>query len=227
MRGVLCYTDKGAGLGDRVHVLLNLLRWAWALDVRLNIPPPCKWLSPNHNFGAPLECNSTWDRYLSVAPRSLLTAEPCALILRNFYAVDARLLDAAPVTVQKSQFVREEALKLSRDMGLPPKYDFMHIRRTDAIRECNTNLVRMKRILRDRRFVTAHVVYTTDEPDAAYSDAITEALATRNLTVYRPQEWLLPRFPRDNYMVFSIEEHLMSTASATHEWHRRESCPPS
>lgn len=225
MRGVLCYADRGAGLNDRVNVLSTLLKWAWVLNARLNVPPPCRLLTPQHNFGARLDCNYTWDRYISVEPRDLMTTDPCSLKLTNFYAISSKIAHTeVPVRVERSPLVKREALKLCADMRLPTKYDFIHIRRTDAKHECDTSISRMRAALRDRSFTTSHVVYATDEMRPAYNNELVEILKKKNLTVYFPRTWLLPRFPGDNYMMFSIEQHLLARAAGKHQWRRKYSC---
>ena len=229
---VLCYTEPPrnfAGLGDRYHVFTHLLKWAWALNVTLNVPPPCKMLTPRHNHNIPIDCDFTWDRYFTVKPSHLFTTNPCSLQLTNFYhlndLVSIPVETESPVSVTRSSYVIEETSKLSKDMGLPREYDMIHIRRTDAAWQCDTNVERMERILSNHTFATTHVVYATDERDANYNNRLIQTLQNRNLTVDRPYDWLVGRFPRDNYMVFSIEQYLYENAAATHQWRRGHSCP--
>ena len=228
---VLCYTEPArnfAGLGDRYHVFSHLLKWAWALNVTLNVPPPCKMLTPRHNHNIPIDCDFTWDRYFTVKPSHLFTTNPCSLQLTNFYhlndLVSIPVETESPVSITHSSYVIEETSKLSKYMKLPREYDMLHIRRTDVIKYCDTSISRMERILSKHTFATTHVLYASDERDANYNNRIIQTLQNRNLTVDRPYDWLVGRFPRDNYMVFSIEQHLYGNAAATHQW-RRQNCP--
>lgn len=109
-------------------------------------------------------------------------------------------------------------------MKLPSQYDFIHIRRTDAIQECDTGLSRMQPILHKRSFKTMHVVYATDESNTKYNEILMAVLQKRNMTVYFPNKWLQLWFPKDNYMRFSIEQHLMGQAAEKHQWRRNISC---
>ena len=225
MRGVFCYNDWGAGFNDRKEVIRSLLRWAWLLNAQVNLPPPCRLLTPQHNFHIPLDCNFTWDRYITLEPQHLLTTKPCSLEFGNFYDISVKMLADTPVRVGFSPFVAQETVKLSQEMNLPIQYDFIHIRRTDSTHECDTNVLRMKHILKSRSFNTRHVVYATDESDEKYNGALIEVLEKRNLTVYRTKKWLQNRFPQDNYMMFSIEQYLFDHAIGKHQWRRKFSCP--
>ena len=233
---VLCYTEEPpqywGGLSDRVWVLTGLLTWAWASNVTLNVPPPCKMLTPMHNLNIPIDCHVTWDHYFTMKPSHLFTTNPCwvpcSLQLTKFYElndlVSIPVETESPVSVTHSSYVIEETSKLSKDMKLPREYDMLHIRRTDVIKYCDTSISRMERILSKHTFATTHVLYASDERDANYNNRIIQTLQNRNLTVDRPYDWLVGRFPRDNYMVFSIEQRLYGNAAATHQW-RRQNCP--
>ena len=251
MPGVLCYPERGggAGLGDRWYVFTCLVNWAWALNATVWVDPPCKMLSKAHNYGRPLDCGITWDRYFDVTPSHLFmnpaNGPGCTLELPEYYnSFLSQLHNAFPSTaswplpvgvngppgtekpsVKRSSFAIEEASKLSKDMGLPREYDMIHIRRRDAKHECDTNVERMVNMLKRRTFATTHVVYATDERDPNYNNCLIQTLQNRNLTVHVPYSWLDGRFPRDNYMVYSIEQYLHENAAATHQWRRGVSCP--
>lgn len=228
---VLCYRDPSemAGLNDRRAVISNLLKWAWALNATLNLEPPCKMLAAVHNRGIPISCNVTWDRYFDIEPKRLLTYQPCSVQLSSFYSLAShvRVLEtkAIPVHLAPSRFVIQQAETFAQDSALPAQYDMIHIRRTDAISECNTSLSRMRGILKTHAFKTTHVLYGTDETDQNYNDNLIRVLQDRLLTVYDVESTLRMRFPTDNYMAYSIGHYLMQHAVSRHEWRREFSCP--
>ena len=226
---MLCYSDNGAGLRDRIAVITQLLRWVWVLDIRLRLPPPCELLTPRHNQHIPLQCNITWDRYIDIHPKHLLTTNSCSLHLTQFYSVKNSVVlqytQTIPVHVTWSSIVHREMSQIAEEMHLPDRYDMVQIRRSDAITECNTNILRMQGVLRTRAFATTNILYATDEKDRKYNAQIVRTLTNRNLTVYVVEPWLQRRHPRDNYMAFAVGQLLLHRAVAKHEWRRRLSCP--
>mmetsp|Transcript_19676 Transcript_19676/g.55594 ORF Transcript_19676/g.55594 Transcript_19676/m.55594 type:complete len:501 (-) Transcript_19676:319-1821(-) len=115
------------------------------------------------------------------------------------------------------------------------------IRRGDAVTSCNTNLTKMEHYLKcsfepvkDRDIA---LLYTTNEADPAYTDAIKEMVENnasgkgkRRLLVLdglidkRLQEPDIPVGYRNNYHIFSIAKELMARSDFALHQHRRAGC---
>lgn len=225
---VLCYSDSGAGLSDRKAVFTQLSRWATALNVQLGLPPPCLLLTPKHNNGQRLNCNFTWSRYFDF-PSGVLTNEPCSLHMNNFFKLTKYVKQVKTYNtgsqVSFSIFVKNQTNLLMERMMIPSVYDMIHIRRGDSTDSCDTSLSTMEKLLKKRDFATKHVIYSSDEKNETYNNAIAGFLRIRKLKVYLIEPELRKRFKTDNYMAYAISRVIFKRATRTHEWRRHYSCP--
>ena len=88
-RPVVCYSDKGAGINDRISVIQSLLMWCILLNAKLLVDRPCNMLHSKHNNNLKLPCSYKWDRYINVTykdvPINLDINESCSLNFTDFY----------------------------------------------------------------------------------------------------------------------------------------------
>ena len=69
----LVYSDKGAGLRDRLQVMEALSRLAVSLCARLAMDAPCRALKRGHNRGKNVSCAWEWDHYVRMSHRGMST----------------------------------------------------------------------------------------------------------------------------------------------------------
>eukprot|EP00966_Prymnesium_polylepis_P116198 2686063-Prymnesium_polylepis.1 len=69
----IVYSDKGAGIRDRLQVMEGLSRLAISLCALLAMDMPCHSLKRGHNRGKNVSCSWDWDRYVSMGYEGMST----------------------------------------------------------------------------------------------------------------------------------------------------------
>lgn len=233
---LICYSDEGAGLLDRLTLARTLSSFAIALGVSLRLDPPCRLLHPKHNGGVAVACSKSWDHYFTVfdatgRPMDLQAPGECGVSMTNFFtktyslsrhiATPNRALPRYNFSHRIHQLAAESLATLRLRPGA---YDAIHIRRFDTKKVCKTDLATMRTRLARIAFRRTDVVFFSDERDVSYRNGVERILTQRGLRVHDVDEVLRAR-EDDNYIAFGAERVIAESARRFHEWRKTFSCP--
>ena len=232
----ICYSDHGAGLNDRISIIYSMALWSIALNCKLKIDFPCNMLHPKHNSHRRISCDIPWSNYISVTynnnPFEIASTSECSLNVTDFYSRSKNLGNYVKVSkklkkvkismskeiVTKSNFILKK-LKLHN-------YETIHIRRTDTVKICNTDLLVMLKRIPKIKFITNTVLFFTDEKNEHYIRSIVNALKQRNLKVFVLDKIITNKFNiSDNFMIYGMENVIASKSLKKYEWRKMWSCP--
>lgn len=204
----------------------GLVAFALMLNLSVSMAPPHKLLTAKHNHGRRVDESFGWSRYLRCTAGGveipINSSEPCVLRPPFWWTSRQHLLQTLSgpqpgVQVLFSDSVAAYANSLVR---LPPSYAGVHIRRGDNKRaSCSTDVRNVTAYVNQTSFGNlTTAVFMTDESKPSYIGAVVASLKGRGLRVVQLEKVLAPRFPRDNYMVFAIGQHIMSKATRRFVW---------
>jgi len=267
-----------------VAVIRDLADLAFRLCALVVLAPPSTMLSAQHNHGAPVSQEKTWDDYVEVrfagwngsaltgpgsrlqldsgdvhlsnsvnnAIRHFGSRSSVPFVLRLEDNLDDELFDqlwrrrtagdvaartaANPhVSVGHSSSITAAADDFLRAQGLEgTEYTSIHLRRGDAVRECNTSLGRVEDALRGCRNLYPAIkdlptVLFTDETDEGYLAAVLSTASAQegapksSRTLITADAWFSERLD-DNFAVFAAGQVVKDRAVAGLTMRRRQHC---
>lgn len=241
---------RAAGLNDHAKVLAKLLSIADWTCSQLYYPPPCEMLDRRHNDGKNVSCEYGWEFYLNIPhpyDNLLLTHEQYAMnkqeppldidILvppKQIYGW-ACLGHKFPYGMSYDNTNKHsiEAQTVLKQLLGDRKSEFygLHVRRTDAVKECDSSVRRVVEKVRNITSPTLRLplLYWSDEKDQSYHaelyDALMGTLSERLSRVI----WLDPVLRNmsavvNNFHVHAIEIAVGKSATKLIEFRRTFDC---
>ena len=240
--------DQGeAGLRDRASSLARAADLAATLCAKLDHGAPFDLLAPRHNGGARVSAAATWDRFVNVTWAR--TGAPVVLEapVRADATVDIRSETAEAVArdyatalerARPPVAAEEAADRVIDSLGLATTpFDAIHVRRGDEAGDKLPKTMRLKgqspcdtvpaavAATAACRSRSAPVVVFSDERDAAYRQALRDALATGGRRVVLGDEAVRAAVgDADNYFVFAVAAAVLARGSHVLDI-RRGHCP--
>ncbi|KAL1522139.1 hypothetical protein AB1Y20_021779 [Prymnesium parvum] len=250
----IVYSDKGAGIRDRLQVLEALSRLAAPLCALVAMDPPCRALKRGHNRGKELPCAWGWDRYVRIshagtamlnrtlppAPALRVGSTDAAADLARVRAVRggsfvwrfpyfhaaARQIrfPAARVEVAFARNLSRAAEEVAA--RLPRRFSTLHVRRRDTVGECDTAVARVVAYVNCSLPAASPLVFFTDDRSKEYLRPLASELLKLGVvsSVHHLDPLVQPYFPGDNYATFLTEMIIAKKAVRQLEL-RRASCP--
>jgi hypothetical protein len=223
-----------AGMKDRISMMTMLLNLAVQTCGRLAFKPPCEALKAAHNHNTRVACDLTWRDYVILTHDELVSTTPpqpgenVIDAARGYHWPCTR--DPRPRVVDHQIAPRLLALADSAILaaGLPPRFLGLHLRRTDALRKCDSSPPRVvAKVAAALQGAQLPVAFWTDEQGHEYTGQISTALESIvNVTSVTHMDPLIAKLPlvRNNYDVFLIEMTLAQRATVQVEFSKEGNC---
>ena len=194
----LVYSDKGAGISDRLQVMESLSRLAVSLCALLAMDAPCHALKRGHNRGKNVSCALGWGHYVQISHEGMNTLNSTMPLLPalRLGSEDARAdLALARATARRNatfiwkfpyyhaavgliriprapvEVAWARNFSVTADLvlqTLPTLFSTLHIRRRDTVGECDTSIRRVVDYVKCALVAPIALLLYTDERSKEY-----------------------------------------------------------